>query len=113
MYSVIEAVVQRGVSEADGGPVGSKAIHADPVIIQEVDGQLTYFLSVADRRDIERLPDGLARDITNLSRLNDVWSLKQFFAAVNEKLPEGRFFTGCFQTAQQRKRRMWCKRRYE
>ncbi len=107
MFSVTRELVQKKAPEVNGGPVSDNTIHADPVCVQELDGRLTYFLSVTDRRDIERLPDGRARDITNLSRLNDVWSLRPFFAAVNEKLPEGGFFTGCFQTAQQRKRRIF------
>lgn len=70
----------------------------------EESGRVTFFLSSYEQKDVEALPDGVRCDITNLHRMNDVRYLNKFLKAVNGKLPDGGFYTGCVKTNEHVKR---------
>ena len=48
----------------------------------------------------------LFQNIVNLKRVNDIRYINEFFEAVNSRLPDGRFFIGCVETKNLRKRRI-------
>lgn len=79
---------------------------AGGVLVPALDGRQTCFLATVDQRDVEGLPDDVERDLTVLNRINDLRNIDAFFRAVNRKLPEGGYYTGCAQTSDQYLRRL-------
>ncbi|HAN18988.1 MAG: hypothetical protein A2X13_11665 [Bacteroidetes bacterium GWC2_33_15] len=66
-------------------------------------------LSTTTRFNVDKLPEKVYHKIVNLRRINDMRYINKFFESVNRKLPEQGIFIGCFESKNQRKKRIFSK----
>ncbi len=66
----------------------------------------TLLINTIERFNIEKVSKTRYSTIINLHQVNDIREINMFFATINERLPYGGMFVGCFEALQQRKRRI-------
>jgi lipopolysaccharide/colanic/teichoic acid biosynthesis glycosyltransferase len=66
----------------------------------------TLFVNTTSRLNIEMIHHHTYNGIVNLKEINHIREINAFFGAVNERLPNGGIFIGCFETKSQRKKRI-------
>lgn len=97
-----------GRSETDRATLVATPVRpAMPVMIPDPAGRYTCF--VASPEEVAALPPDTACDITHVGRLNTVWALNVYLRAINEHLPEGGYFTGCVETSETERERIYAR----
>jgi len=66
----------------------------------------TLLINTTERFNIEKVSKTRYSTIINLHQINDIREINTFFATINERLPYGGTFVGCFEALQQRKKRI-------
>jgi len=76
---------------------------SDHINLNQADYSL---LSTTSRFNVDKLPEKVYHKIVNLRRINDMRYINKFFESVNRKLPNQGIFIGCFESKNQRKKRI-------
>lgn len=66
----------------------------------------TLLINTIERFNIEKVSKTRYSTIINLHQVNDIREINMFFSTINERLPYGGAFVGCFEALQQRKKRI-------
>ena len=66
----------------------------------------TLLINTTERFNIEKVSKTRYSTIINLHPVNDIREINKFMSTINERLPYGGTFVGCFEDLQQRKKRI-------
>jgi len=62
--------------------------------------------STSEKLNLELGSHEVMRGLVNLKRVNDIAEPNEFFTLVNQKLPRGGYFIGCFESQRSRRKRL-------
>jgi lipopolysaccharide/colanic/teichoic acid biosynthesis glycosyltransferase len=71
--------------------------------------QKNEVLKIVDSNNLLKYKSDSIDNLVNLKRVNDIRGINTFFRLANEKLKDGGVFTGCVETLEQRKTRLFNK----
>src|SRR5690554_5759378 len=69
----------------------------------------TEIVKISDASNLLKHKDSGLDNLINLQRINDINGINNFFRIANAKLDKGGSFTGCVETLEQRKTRLFKK----
>lgn len=90
------------------GIVGNKLLLFIAPFLQNTQ-ENTEVLKTTDSSNLDKYADVSLHNIVNIQRVNDVMGINSYFRLVNQKLQDEGLFTGCVETLEQRKVRIFNK----
>lgn len=90
------------------GIIGNKPLEFIAPFLQNTQSK-TEVLKTADLSSLNQYADTSLGNVVNVQRVNDIKGINSYFRLVNQKLQEDGTFTGCVETLEQRKVRIFNK----